>query len=273
MQPVDAAVAVATAHGLDVSAPVMLRSTNNIVAWLAPSPVVAKVSDQRTNRLAYELAAGRWLATAGAPVAAPDPVLGTQVHEFHGFSITYWRHLDADDDSGTEQSLARTLHRFHERARGLGDQGGGPLPGFDQGSIDVRRRLEDPGFAAALSADERSLLCRSIEAADLGEGAQGRPRLVLHGSPHGYNVVWVGGEAFLVDLESVCAGPLEWDLAYLDHEVVAAYPRPVDPEFLAACRRVIAACTAAWCMEGIGRGSDMEWHARTHLGNLERGEG
>jgi hypothetical protein len=270
VQPVDAAVAVATASGVDVGAPAMLRSTNNTVAVLWPSPVVAKISDQPDNRLDYELVIGRRLARAEAPVGPPDPHLGDRVHEAEGFSMTFWRYLHGDPVPGEASSLARSLHRFHELSSILLDPTLERLASFDGPSVEVRARLEDPGFAPALTTEERARLCRAIDGADLASMARGLPRLVLHGAPHGYNVVWVGGEAVLVDLESVCVGPLEWDLAYLDPEAVDAYPHPVDAKLLAACRTAIAASTAAWCMDGIDRGPDMEWHARTHLASLER---
>lgn len=263
-------MAIAQAHGIEVTQPLLLRSTNNTVVRLPPRPLVAKVSDRLDNRLAFELEVGQLLKRAGAPVGVPDPDLGAQVHEHRGHFVTFWRYLEPDAQPGAETALADALSHFHQRARALEKLGGIPLPPFDQGASDVRRRLDDPAFAQALTSDERSLLRRTLDASDLASEGEG---FVLHGSPHGYNIVWVRGDPIFVDLESACAGPIEWDLAHLDPLIAAAYPRKINPDLLATCRTAIAACTAAWCMDGIDRGPDMEWHARAHLASVSRWEG
>jgi hypothetical protein len=267
---IEAAVAIAVQHDIAVDQPVMLRSTNNTVAWLSPGPLVVKVSDRPSNLLAYELAAGSYLAHAGAPVAAPDPALGDRVHRMNEFSLTFWQYLNPDPEPGNAALLAESLRRFHERAEGFSGTDQRGLPRFDEAGYDVRRRLDDVGFASALSKEERALLCRVVDSTLASLGDREESHLVLHGSPHGYNVVWVGSEAAFVDLESVGWGPVEWDLAYLDPIAAAAYPGTVDPQLLQACRLLVAATTAALCMEGIDRGPDMEWHARTHLVNLQQ---
>ena len=270
MEAVEAAVAVAVRNDFAVDEPVMLRSTNNTVAWLSPSALLVKVSDHESNLLGYELAAGSHLAQAGAPVAAPDPALGDRVHRLNEFSLTFWQYLQPDPEPGDLVVLADTLRCFHERAQGFRGLEDGSVHRYDEGINDVRRRLDDVGFASALSTDERTLICRVIDTVRGSQQSRAESHLVLHGSPHGYNVVWAGGEATFVDLESVCVGPIEWDLAYMDPVAAAAYPGTVDVELLQAFRMLVAGCVAAWCMEGINRGPDMEWHARTHLRNLKR---
>jgi hypothetical protein len=273
MDAIQAAVAVAVRYDLVVHEPVMLRSTNNTVAWLSPSPVVAKVSDRPSNLLAYELAAGAYLARSGAPVAAPEPNLGDRVHRLNGYSVTFWRYLQSDPEPGDHVVLAGALRRFHELAQGFSGFDHGSVPRYDEVVADVRRRLEEPGFASAMSKDERALVCRAIDSARDSDQDREESHVILHGSPHGYNVVWTGGRAAFVDFESVCTGPVEWDLAHLDPIAAAAYPGTVDAEILRASRVLVAACTTAWCMEGIKQGPDMEAHARTHLGNLRRWDG
>ena len=44
-----------------------------------------------------------------------------------------------------------------------------------------------------------------------------------------------GGPRF-IDFETVCEGPIEWDLAHIATEAAAAYPAAVDAETLRLCR-------------------------------------
>jgi Ser/Thr protein kinase RdoA (MazF antagonist) len=269
MEPIAAAVAVAVRNGVAVDEPVMLRSTNNTVAHLPPSPLVVKVSDGASELLAYELAAGSYLSQTGAPVAAPDPALGGSVHQLHEFSMTFWRYLQPDPDPGDRAVLAEAIGLFHERATGFKGLNDRSVPRYDDAVNDVRRRLHDPGFASALTDHERTLICTVLDSAQVSLDGHEESHRVLHGSPHGYNVIWVSGDPVFVDLESVCTGPVEWDLAYTDPMTAAAYPGVVDAALLQAARSLVAGVTAAWYMEGIDRGPDMEWHARNHLRNLE----
>jgi hypothetical protein len=56
--------------GFDVHQPVSLRSTNNLVVWLSPSPVVAKISKEH-DRAGRELAVVSELVELAAPVVPP----------------------------------------------------------------------------------------------------------------------------------------------------------------------------------------------------------
>jgi hypothetical protein len=58
-------VVLARRLGLVVQ-PIALRSTNNMLVWLRPSMVVAKISS-RPGMAANELAIAKALAAAGAP--------------------------------------------------------------------------------------------------------------------------------------------------------------------------------------------------------------
>lgn len=69
--PIAAALAVAGRLGLRVDTPVLLHQSNNVVAWLAPSPIVVKVGVGHYDRISDELDAGACLASLGAPVVGP----------------------------------------------------------------------------------------------------------------------------------------------------------------------------------------------------------
>jgi len=53
MGPVEAAVSVAHRFGVAVVDPVTLSDSNNVVVWLRPAPVVAKVGTGHHRRLGW----------------------------------------------------------------------------------------------------------------------------------------------------------------------------------------------------------------------------
>jgi hypothetical protein len=68
VRPQDAAVAIARRFGVVVTEPVTLSDSNNVVVWLRPSPVVAKVATGQHRRPSLELSVAQRLASCGAPV-------------------------------------------------------------------------------------------------------------------------------------------------------------------------------------------------------------
>jgi hypothetical protein len=75
----------------------------------------------------------------------------------------------------------------------------------------------------------------------------------------------VDGEPKFIDFETVCYGPVEWDLCHLDHSVAYQYPPGCNVEALGLARLVVRAMTSALCWEGVDRGKDMRFHAEHHL--------
>lgn len=82
--------------GLDVHKPVYLRSTNNVVVWLSPSPVVAKISKEH-ERAGREFAVLRELVELGAPVVPPADLGIEQPVIIDAKTITFWRYEPQDD--------------------------------------------------------------------------------------------------------------------------------------------------------------------------------
>lgn len=92
MEPVERVADYVRALDIHVDAPVMLRSTNNAVAWLATSDVVAKVAGAG-GRLAHELTVSQFLASIDAPIVAPHVKLGDRVHTVAGRDVTFWTYV------------------------------------------------------------------------------------------------------------------------------------------------------------------------------------
>jgi hypothetical protein len=55
------------------------------------------------------------------------------------------------------------------------------------------------------------------------------------------------GAPHFIDFETVCAGPIEGDLAHTAIEVADAYPATWGPDTLRLCRELVNVKTAAWC--------------------------
>ena len=248
-------------QGLEVGEPVSLRSTNNVVAWMRPSPVVAKIA-QDLAASARELQLATFLVSVGAPVVPPIEIGIAQPADVAGQWATFWRHVE-DERTATATQIAGSLGRLH---LGLAS-----LPGRTtippcwvrlESAVDL---LDHPELPGELERDDRSLLRRALLEGIAALASPSEHTHVLHGSPHRFNILVADGEAVFIDFETVELGPLEWDLAHLDEEVAALYPVDLDGDLLRRCRISISAATSTWCWDGIDRGVDMRSHAEQHL--------
>jgi Ser/Thr protein kinase RdoA (MazF antagonist) len=264
VDPVDAAVTVGRRLGLEVGEPVRLRSTNNRVVWLRPSPVVAKVSREKTVA-ARELVFGHTLAERGAPIVPPAEEFGAQLHEVGEWFLTLWRYVPQDDVTlAPSKQIAAALHSLHLALATLAATAS--LPTYDVQLRDAIRALEDAQFAPTLVDHDRALLRETLGATlvDL----QRASTHVIHGSPHTMNIVMDAGQPRFIDLETIQRGPVEWDLAHLSPEVAVHYPAPYDDDILATARVAVSATTATWCWDALHRGPDMRSHAEHHLAQV-----
>jgi len=237
----EVAASVTLGHrlGLAVEEPVLLRSTNNTVVWLSPSPVVAKVFRAEAVA-ARELAIGLRLANRGAPIVSPAERVGSEVYEVDGWFLTLWRYVPQDEARPrSSKEIAVALHTLHEALASLADSTA--LPSYESQLRDAIGALEDPHFAPALAASDRVLLHEALGAAlaDL----QPVSMVVIHGSPHGMNMLVDAGRPLFIDLETVQRGPVEWDLAHLAPEVAVHYPASYSDEILATSRIAVSATT------------------------------
>jgi hypothetical protein len=263
MEGIDPVVALATRLGLTVNEPVPLRSTNNVLVWLRPSMVVAKVS-RRPHMAANELAIAKALALVGAPVVPPAAGVGDRLYRVADRDVTLWKYEPQDDRQYADsRSIALALFELHAALDTLGSTIA--VPSYDTQVVDAIHALADRDFAPDLRAEDRADLLRVL--------TLGRNRLpglantdrIIHGSPHGMNMLVVDGSPRFIDFETVQVGPIEWDIAHLEPGVASCYPAPLDVEAMALCRLMISATTSTWCWGGLDRGPDMRDHAETHL--------
>jgi len=249
--------------GLVVTDPVNLRSTNNVVVWLAPSSVVAKISREHA-RAEEELRIARALVDLGAPVVPPiDFGLEQPVHVGET-TVTFWTYEPQDGVADLDAAqVANHLFLLHQKLPTATSRS--TLPSYEGPLRAAVRSLDQVDNAPELSPEDRSLLRGAL--------VDGMSRLarsvgsdhVLHGSPHRLNILAVNGVPSFIDFETVELGPLEWDLAHLEQEVADHYPAQVDVDVLGVCRVMVSAATSTWCWEGVDRGPDMRSHAEHHL--------
>ena len=72
------------------------------------------------------------------------------------------------------------------------------------------------------------------------------------------------------DFESVCRGPLEWDLSALPDRALGAFS-DADRDLLANLRRLRSVCVAVWCSVQPDRAPEVAEAADFHLRALRGG--
>jgi hypothetical protein len=248
--------------GIVVTDAVELRSTNNVVVWLAPSSVVAKISTEH-DRAVAELRMVRALIELGAPVVPPSD-FGGQPVRLGEMTVTFWKYEPQDGAAELEApQVASQLFQLHQRLAMVRDRFS--LRSYEEPLSAAVRSLDQSGFAPGLAASDRRLLRSALVGGMSRLGRSASSEHVLHGSPHRLNILAVNGAPSFIDFETVELGPLEWDLAHLEQAVVDHYPGTVDANVLGLCRVMVSAATSTWCWQGIDRGPDMRSLAEHHL--------
>jgi len=269
---VHAAQEVAGRHGIAAERARVLHDANNVVVHLAPSPVVAKLcpaseGGHAWRKLATELEIARHLVRAGAPVVGPSTELPPGPHLEDGYAMTFWRYQDHDPKApGTGSAAGQALAQVHQAL----DSYPGHFPSFlDRQVRRTSRILFDETAPSALPASERGFLRTeflSITAALRDTRFECR---TLHGDPHRGNLLISGSGCLMIDFESVCSGPLEWDLSALPGVGDGGFS--VNAELLTLLRRLRSLCVAVWCWTRSRSSAALERAALMHSGLLRLG--
>jgi hypothetical protein len=267
-----AAHALAQSFGVPVTALRVLKDSNNTIVHLSPAPLVAKVGtshfrDAELEALDRELAVGLHLAAKQAPTVRPSSDVSPGPHEVGGLTVTLWQFYDAvSTPPPASSSLGPSLSIVHDALRDYP----GALPSFEVEMVDAARFLADRSKLGRLSDRDYEFL-RGVHAelapAVSNLGLDGQP---LHGSPHSGNWLSTHSELLLLDFETACRGPLEWDLSAMGDDDIRAFPS-VDREALSLLRRVRSLCVAVKCWIEPDRAPEVAEAADVHL-RLLRGE-
>lgn len=249
----------------------ILADWNNTIVRLAPAPIVAKVGtshfrEARLESLKRELAVSTHLAARGAPVIRPSWLVPPGPHHWHGLTLTLWDYVEPV--RGDELAAAETAAAVKIVHGALSDFDRS-LPWFALELADARRLLR-PARSPSLEAADRLFLLSVVDemqAALATLPADGRP---LHGSPHSANWLLSAGGPLLLDFETACRGPVEWDLAALGDKVLSFFP-DADRELICTMRRMRSVCVAAKCWVAPERSPRLREAAEVHL-KLLRGQ-
>ena len=152
-----------------------------------------------------------WLASEGFPAVQLSPILTPQPLEVAGHQLSCWQWIDGRGDGSAQPfAFGRLLRRLHE----LPGTPACDVPSFDPlGKIE--RRLNRLRQTALLGLDHLKVLGAAFaEARDLRSSLDqlGLGNGILHGDAIASNVMVTDDGLTLMDMDSVCFGPREWDL-------------------------------------------------------------
>lgn len=235
--------------GIRVDEPRVLHDVFNVLVHLAPSPVVVRVpslslrnAEEQAAQQRNELAVTGWLAdTAEAAgetplVVRPSPLVPREPLLVEDRSLTFWEYVEekaAWRDAGEDE--AQLTARLDEQC--------GWTPRLHAALADCPVELPTlspvvPATGLALSelrknaqlipgadldrAEEEYAVLESVFP-DLESRFPGARSQVLHGDAPAYNVLRTGRGHLFGDFEDTTRGPVEWDLALVGPEGVAAY--------------------------------------------------
>lgn len=238
---IDAASLIAQDCGLPVEDVVVLQNSNKLGLLLEPAEVFARVAPIGEEVAAFELEVAAQLIRLGAPVVSADPHGVGRVHHRDGFAITLWTHQTNLPGVLDELAYATALHRLHAGLREVDVL----APLASDRVAEAVRLTADPRLSPALAEPDRELLLFTLDDALARMGQHTAGEQLLHGEPHPGNVLNTAAGPLFIDLETVCRGPVEFDLAHVPEAVAAHYPG-ADPVGLVEARRLVLAMVAAW---------------------------
>ena len=260
----DAATAVAGEQRLDASEARILEDWNDTVVHLAPSPVVARVrtswitAEPGEETYRREIAVARHAAERGGPVVRPAAVPGP--FDSDGLVVALWEYAEPLPREPDEGELGLALRALHAAL----DDYDGELPPLDERLDRAAAVVGDPIAVPKLDQPDRGLLEAAFAALRARAGARPRRLRVLHGGPHSSNLLVTTTGPRWIDLDTVCRGPIEWDLAHLPERAVKAFPDH-DVELLNVMRTLVSAEVAIWCWHTYGRAPQVDEAAHFHL--------
>lgn len=242
-----AACAVAASHALPCAdAVVLVHESSNIVVYLAPSPVVARVVTLRAalhadieRWLRREVAIGEYLARTGAPATVPSDLIPPGPHERDGMWVTMWRFLEHDPAARPAASAAGACLRDLHDALATFE---GDLPPYTALLGEIGRLLDETSDDRELEGEDRALLYAELDrlAPVLFEVAL--PMQPLHGNASLQHLLSERGRLAWANFEDACRGPVAWDLGALA---------------LALARRGAARAEVEEALRAYGHGGDM----------------
>lgn len=267
----EAALGVTARLGIYGQRAVILEDWNNTIVRLAPVPIVVKVGtshfrDACLESLERELVVAAYLAARGAPVVRPAQQVPPGPHYWRGLTLSLWELVEPIPDvEPAPAEIAAALKVTHEALSEFDES----LPCFASELDDARMLLQQHRSPSLADVDRGFLLSvvDELQAALVTSPDGCRP---LHGSPHGANWLISADGPLLLDFETACVGPVEWDLAALRDEALGFFPH-ADHELIRTMRRMRSVCVVAKCSVAPERAPQLREAASVHL-KLLRGQ-
>jgi Ser/Thr protein kinase RdoA (MazF antagonist) len=264
---VAAAMATASALGLNVDDAIVLRDSNKLALRLLPCDVLARVAPTTHQAAQFEVELARRLADTDSPVGALEPRVEPRVHERDDFAVTLWTYYQpVTTREVSPADYADALERLHAGMRKLDVQ----TPHFTDRVEEAQRLVDSRNLTPKLADADRELLSNTLRSRRQAIGDRGAAEQLLHGEPHPGNVLSTRTGLLFIDLETCCRGPVEFDLAHVPEDVSERY-RDTDEELLSECRALVLAMVAAWRWDPGDQFPNGQRAARALLSALRQG--
>lgn len=258
---VEAAMATASALGLRVDDAAVVHDSNRLAVRLLPCDVLARIAPSTHERgTAFELDVARRLAETDAPIATLEPRVEPRLYHRDGFVLTLWTYYErVAPNEASPGEYAYALARLHAGMRRVGL----PAPHFTDRVGEAQRLVNDRMQTPQLADADRELLSETLSALSRAVRDRAVTEQLIHGEPHGGNLLRTKRGLLFTDLETCCIGPVEFDIAhcsrsnvssgvtgsFLDAKTpfeVADHYDGADRELVGLCRVLMLAMVAAW---------------------------
>ena len=239
---VAAAISTISDLGLTANDAVVMHNSNRLALRVLPCDIVARVAGPAHARAAsLEVEIVRKLAEIDAPVAQVAPRVGHRVYERDGFWVTLWTYYDPATPPPQPDAYAGALKLLHAGLRTLNVA----TPVFTDRVAEAQQLVASHDDTPALDDGDRELLRDTLGNVTLSIARRGATEQLLHGEPHAGNVLNATSGLLFIDFETLCRGPIEFDLAHVPDTVSERYPG-ADHELLGECLGLVIAIVAAW---------------------------
>jgi aminoglycoside phosphotransferase (APT) family kinase protein len=239
---VAAGVSTAAALDLRVDDAVVLHDSNKLTLRLLPCDVLARVAPEAHQVAQFEIELAQRLAGSESPVAALEPRVEPRVYERDGFVVTLWTYYEpATPREVSPADYANALERLHAGLRKLDVA----APHFTDRVEQAQQLVASRDHTPALAGADRELLGNTLRSLRRVISERGGAGQLLHGEPHPGNVLTTKNGPLLIDLETCCRGPVEFDLAHAPEEVSEHYPG-VNQDLLREGRILVLAMITTW---------------------------
>lgn len=221
----EAALTVATAHGLSVSDPQVLRNRGNVVIHLKPYPVVARLAtltgqvraDGGGGWLEREIAVLSYLTQVNAPSVQVSPLIPPGPYTFRGLALSFVEWVNHDPTrSLSPYELGQKLKNLHQSLADCPLK----LPLLTP-VVELEHWLWQAQQIYSFAPTDRELLEKSYKRIAQNLLKVARPGQIIHGDAHAGNLLHTERGAIWNDFEETCYGPVEWDLACLLNKELA----------------------------------------------------